>query len=210
MANPIPTPSTSPAPGSQLKTIATVRSTPFCTSIAQHFNAAVAPMLSNDRTLTLIDPQLVGLNDVFNHGDYQIRYSNIRIKLMKYVGDIQKNLPFMQQQINQLRQGEMLTTDKQDAHDIHQIAEKLQLAYNKQMQLATDLTGVIHAMMDYQPRGDADSYQNQLAASQMPQEMRDIKSYLRFDGQRDVIDQSENAAADSAISLVEHTCAINK
>lgn len=210
MANPSPTPSTAPAPASQLKTIATVRSTPFCSSIAQHFNAAVAPMLSNDRSLDQVDTQLVDLNDVFNHADYQIRYANVRIKLIKYVGDIEKNLPFMQQQINQLRQGEALTTDKQDAHDIHQIAEKLQLAYNKQMQLATDLTGIIHAMIDYQPQGDADSFQNQLAAAQMPQDMRDIKSYLRFDGQRDVIGQSENAAADSAITLVEHTCAVNK
>jgi hypothetical protein len=167
-------------------------------------------MLANDRSFDQVDTQLVDLNDVFNHGDYQIRYSNVRVNLIKYVSEIQKNLPFMQQQINQLRLGEQLTTDKQDSHQIHQIAEKLQLAYNKQMQLATDLSGVIRAMMDYQPQGDADSYQNRLAAASMPQEMRDIKSYLRFDGQRDVIDQSENAAADSAITLVSHTCAINK
>ncbi|HET6895890.1 MAG TPA: hypothetical protein VFH72_10965 [Candidatus Baltobacteraceae bacterium] len=193
-----------------MKTITSVRSTPFCSSIAQHFNAAVAPMLANDRSFDQVDTQLVDLNDVFKHGDYQIRFSNIRIKLIKYVADIQKNLPFMQQQINQLRQGETLTKNAQDSHDIHQVAEKLQLAYNKQMQLATDLTGVIHAMMDYQPQGDADSFQNQMQTAQMPQDMRDIKSYLRFDGQRDVISQSENAAADSAITLVERTCAVNK
>ena len=208
MATPVPTPSPSSAP-SQLKTITSVRSTPFCSSIAQHFNAAVAPMLDNDRSLDQVDTQLIDLNDVFKHGDYQIRFSNVRIKLIKYVADIQKNLPFMQQQINQLRQGETLTKSTQDAHDIHQVAEKLQLAYNKQMQLATDLTGVIHAMMDYQPQGDADSFQNQMQTAEMPQDMRDIKSYLRFDGQRDVINQSENAAADSAITLVERTCAIN-
>lgn len=212
MANPTPTPTASPAAagGSQLKTIATVRSTPFCSSIAQHFNAAVQPMLANDQSFDQVDTQLVDLNEVFKHGDYQIRYSNIRIKLMKYVGDIQKSLPFMQQQINELRKGETLTKDARDAHDIHQVAEKLQLAYNKQMQLATDLTGVIHAMMDYQPQGDASSFQNQLQTAEMPQNMRDIKSYLRFDGQRDVINQSENAAADSAIDLVERTCAVNK
>ncbi|HKU67052.1 MAG TPA: hypothetical protein VJP85_04670 [Candidatus Baltobacteraceae bacterium] len=210
MANPTPAPSTSPTPGSDLKTIVNVRSTPFCSSIAQHFNAAVEPMLSNDRSFGHVDTQLVDLNEVFKHGDYQIRYSNIRIKLMKYVADVQRNLPVMQQQINQLRRGEALTQDSNDARDIHQIAEKLQLAYNKQMQLATDLTGVIHAMMDYQPQGDADSYQNQLATAQMPQEMRDIKSYLRFDGQRTVIDEAENAAADSAITLVERSCAVNK
>ena len=206
-----PAPSASPTPAaSELKTIATVRSTPFCSSIAQHFNAAVEPMLANDRSLDQVDTQLVDFNDVFKHGDYQIRYSNIRIKLMKYVSDIEKSLPFIQAEVNQLRKGEMLTADKAEAHDIHQVAEKLQLAYNKQFQLATDLTGVIHAMMDYQPQGDADSFQNQMQDAQMPQEMRDIKSYLRFDGQRDVIDQSENAAADAAITLVENHCAVNK
>lgn len=167
-------------------------------------------MLANDRSLDQVDTQLVELNGVFNHGDYQIRYSDVRVKLIKYVGDIEKSLPFMQQQINQLRQGETLTKNAQDAHDMHQIAEKLQLAYNKQMQLATDLTGVIHAMMDYQPQGDADSFQNQMATAEMPKDMRDIKSYLRFDGQRDVIHQAENAAADSAITLVERTCAVQK
>jgi hypothetical protein len=200
----------SPQPSSQLKTIATVRSTPFCTSIAQHFNAAVAPMLANDRTLDQVDPQLVDLNDVFHHPDYPIRYSSLRVKLMGEVDQLQKSLPFMQQQINQLRQGETLTKDPQDAKAIHQIAEKLQLAYNKQMQLETDLTGVVRAMMDYQPPNNLDMAQEELAEEQMPKDLRDIKSYLRFDGQRDVIDRAENAAADSAITLVEHTCTINK
>ena len=67
-----PSPAPSPTPASQLKTITSVRATPFCTSIAQHFNAAVQPMLSNDRSLDQVDTQLVDLNDVFNHADYQI------------------------------------------------------------------------------------------------------------------------------------------
>lgn len=209
IVNPAPTASPTPAAG-RLKTIATVRSTPFCSSIAQHFNAAVEPMLANDRSLDRVDTQLVDLNEVFKHGDYQIRYSNVRVKLIKYVDEIQKSLPFIQAQINDLRNGETLTKDPQEARDIHQVAEKLQLAYNKQFQLATDLTGIIHAMMDYQPQGDADSFQNQMADAQLPQDMRDVKSYLRFDGQRDVIDQSENAAADAAITLVENHCTVNK
>ena len=198
-------PSPTPAP-SQLKTITSVRATPFCTSIAQHFNAAVQPMLSNDRSLDQVDTQLIDLNDVFNHFDYQIRYADTRAKLVKYVGDIDKNLPFIQEQINQLRQGEKLTTSADDSKTIHQIAEKLQLAYNKQHQLATDLQGVIQAMMDYQPQGDPTDIRNQMATLNMPKEMRDIKSYLKFDGQRDVLNQAENAAADSTIDLVTKTC----
>lgn len=201
-----PSPSPSPTPASQLKTITTVRATPFCTSIAQHFNAAVQPMLSNDRSLDQVDVQLIDLNDIFNHADYQIRYAGTRAKLIKFVGDIDKNLPFIQDQINQLRQGEKLTTDAADSKSIHQIAEKLQLAYNKQHQLATDLLGVIQAMMDYRPQGDPTSFENQMQTLEMPKEMRDIKSYLRFDGQRDVLDQAENAAADATIELVTSRC----
>ena len=200
----------SPTPSSQLKTIATVRSTPFCTSIATHFNAAVGPMMANDRVLDQVDPQLVDLNDVFNHPDYQMRYSHVRVALMKYVDELQKSLQPMQQEINLLRKGETLTKDASDAHDIHQIAEKLQLAYNKQMQLTTDLGGVVRAMMDYRPPENLDIAQQELADEHTPEEMRNVKSYLRFDGQRDVIDRAENAAADSTIALVENRCAINK
>lgn len=205
-AAPSPTPSASPVP-SQLKTIVNVRTTPFCNAIAQHFNAAVEPMLANDREFDRIDPELVNLNDVFHHADYQTRYFTIRVRLMKYLNSIRSSLPQIQAQINQLRSGERLTEDKAAAKDLHQVAEKLQLAYNKQFQLQTDLTGVAQTMMSYQPPNDLDVSQEELAEQSMPKDMKDIKSYLRFDGQRDVIDRSENAAADSAIALVQTHCA---
>jgi hypothetical protein len=209
-ATPHPSPSASASPGSQLKTIANVRATPFCSNIAQHFNAAVVPMLANDADLDRVDVQLVNLDDLFHHPDYQIRYSGTRVKLIKYVDEIHKSLPMIQEQINLLRNGEKLTNDAQEAKQLHQVAEKLQLAYNKQYQLATDLTGVIQTMMSYQPPADLDVAQEELAEQQMPRDMRDIKSYLRFNGQRDVIDQAENAAADSAIDLVTKTCSVQK
>ena len=206
-----PAPSTpSPSPSSQLKTIANVRATPFCSSIAQHFNAAVLPMLANDRDFDQVDVQLVNLNDVFHHADYQIRYASTRVQLMKYVDGIRKSLPMIQEQVNLLRNGEKLTTDSNDAKQLHQVAEKLQLAYNKQYQLATDVGGVVQTMMSYQPPADLDISREELAESQVPRDMRDIKSYLRFNGQRDVIDQAENAAADSAIDLATKTCAVQK
>lgn len=167
-------------------------------------------MLANDRDLDKIDTHLTDLNDVFHHADYQIRYADLRVKLMGRVDEIRKSLPFIQTQINELRQGENLTKDAQAAKQLHQIAEKLQLAYNKQHQLEIDLTGVVQTMMSYQPPIDIDMTQEALAEQSMPRDMKDIKSYLRFDGQRDVIDQSENAAADSAIALVQSTCAPGK
>ena len=202
-------PSPSPASGG-LRTIATVRATPFCTSLAQHFNGAVSPMLDNDRTLDKVDGGLVDLNDVFHHPDYQIRYAGLRAQLMKQVSDIQRNLPFMQQQINLLRQGENLTKDPQEAKQTHAIAEKLQQAYNKQYQLATDLTGVVQTLMSYQPPEDLDVATEELQEQSIPKDMRDVKSYLRFDGQRDVIDRAENAAADAAIELAVSRCTVQK
>ncbi|MFN2450161.1 MAG: hypothetical protein ABR508_10325 [Candidatus Baltobacteraceae bacterium] len=205
-----PTAAPTAAPGAQLKTIATVRSTPFCTSIGQHFNAAVAPMLANDRDLDLVDVQLTNFSDIFHHADYQIRYSDTRVKLITYVGDIRRSLPAVQMQINLLRNGETLTADKAQAAQLHLAAEKLQLAYNKQMQLSTDLGGVIQAMMEYRPPANLDVFQEEMSEAQMPAEMRSIKSYLRFDGQRDILGQAEDAAANQAIALVEQHCALNK
>lgn len=167
-------------------------------------------MLVNDADFEVVGSNLTDLNDVFHHADYQIRYADLRVKLIKKVDGIRKSLPFIQQQINQLRQGETLTKDAQAGKQLHHVAEKLQLAYNKQFQLATDLTGVIQSMMSYQPPANLDVAQEELSEQSMPADMKDIKSYLRFDGQRDVIDQAENAAADSAIDLVEKSCAAPK
>jgi hypothetical protein len=167
-------------------------------------------MLANDRDLDKIDTHLVDLDEAFHHPDYQIRYAGLRVKLMQRVDEIRKSLPFIQSQINELRQGENLTKDAAAAKQLHMIAEKLQLAYNKQYQLETDLTGVVQTMMSYNPPADLDITQEELQEQSMPRDMKDIKSYLRFDGQREVIDQSENAAADSALTLVQSTCSPKK
>ncbi len=148
-----PAPSPAPSPASQLRTIATVRATPFCNAIAQHFNAAVVPMLANDRDFDLVDGQLVDLNDVFHHADYQTRYAGLRVALMKKVNRIRTSLPEIQEQINSLREGRTLTKDPAQAKQLTQVAEKLQLAYNKQFQLATDLGGVVQTMMSLSAAG---------------------------------------------------------
>ena len=166
-------------------------------------------MMANDRTLDLVEVQLDDLNDVFNKPDYAIRYAGERAKMIDYVGKLQKNLPYIQQQINLLRNGETLTKDADESHAMHMLAEKLQLAYNKQYQLATDLTGVTQAMMQFRPGPDADSVQNQLATSWMPADMRDIKSYLRFNGQRDVIADAEDKSADMALDIAGKYCGLN-
>ena len=43
-----------------------------------------------------------------------------------------------------------------------------------------------------------------------PEESRNIKSYLRFDGQRDVIAQNEDKATDVALTAAENNCTPKK
>ncbi len=137
-------------------------------------------MLANDRDLDQVNVQLLDINDLFHHPDYQIRYADVRVKLMKYVGTIRESLPAIQLQINLFRQGEKLTKDPEVAKALHQAAEKLQLAYNKQFQLATDLTGVVQTMMSYQPPEDLNIQEAELAEQSQPKDMKDIKSLSAF------------------------------
>jgi hypothetical protein len=203
---PAPRPSGSPNPA-PLKTIVTVRSNPFCTSLVTHFNLSVQPMVANDATLDQVDTQLVDLKAIFASPDYVQQFYKFRTKLGLFVEQMQKRLPPMQQQINQLRDGEKLADNPADAKRIHALAEKMQLAYNKQMQLVTDLYGVVQGSMDYQPL-DAPHPLNGQDPEELarPADEKDLKSYLRFDGQRDVISQSEEAAGDIAYDVATTRC----
>src|SRR5579871_6217487 len=55
----LPTPSSAPH---EPKTIITVISSPYCRSLADHFNGALVPMLANDRTLDGVSVQLDDLD----------------------------------------------------------------------------------------------------------------------------------------------------
>ncbi len=200
-----PTPQPSPAP---LRTIATVKSTPYCTALATHFNAAVQPMVINDRTLDQVGTTLDTVDSIFHKPDFAIRFGGERAKLTNYVGDLQKNLPFMQAQINELRQGQTLTSDAGARQEMHQLAQELQRAYDKQKQMTTDLLGVVHAMMATDTSNvDPTDAQSELADNQLPADMKSTKSYLRFDGQRDVITDAETKAGDLAFDEAEKYCA---
>jgi hypothetical protein len=199
---PVPSPSATP-----LRTIATVKSTPYCTAFAAHFNGAVQPMLVNDRTLDSVSVSLDDIDSIFHKPDFAIRFGAERAKLTKYVDDLQKNLPFMQTQINQLRAGEALTKDAGARQEMHQLAQELQRAYDKQKQLATDLLGVVQAMMQTDTSNvDPTDARGELADMQLPADMKSTKSYLRFDGQRDVIGDAEDKAGDLAIDEAEKYC----
>lgn len=201
-------PSPSPAP-STLKPIANVKSTPYCTNVGQHFNRIVQPMLANDVVLDRTGVSLDNVTESLNRPDFALRFSKSRTELGGYVDTLMKSLPPMQAQINELRAGERLTSDPKQASSMHMLAQELQRAYDKQRQLTSDLHGVLQAWMDFDPNAyDPTSTRNVFEALSMPRDMKDIKAYLRFDGQRDVVADAENKAGDLALTIVDTYCTL--
>ncbi|MBV9269459.1 MAG: hypothetical protein JO165_00050 [Candidatus Eremiobacteraeota bacterium] len=206
------TPSPSPGPSASpqkltIKTIATVRSTPYCGNLGEHFNRIVQPMLANDVVLDRTGVTLDNVTNNLRSPDFAIRFAQSRADLAKYVDSLMKSLPVMQDQINQLRSGEKLTTDPDQSKEMHLLAQELQRAYNKQMQLTSDLHGVLQGMMDFDTSHyDPTSTQNLFESLSMPKDMKNVKSYLRFDGQRDVLADAENKAGDIALDIAEKYC----
>ncbi|MDQ2991449.1 MAG: hypothetical protein M3R30_01340 [Candidatus Eremiobacteraeota bacterium] len=203
-AGPISSPS--PDAGS-LHVIATVKSNPYCSSMVNHFNGALRPMIANDYALDRVDDQLVDLKHVFDGPNYGQKFTTIRVKLVALVGDMQKRLPVLQDEVNKLRQGEALTKDPVEAKKNHQLAEKMQLAYNKQNQLTNDLLALAQSMMQYnQFEGEHPINGQDSQTLAMPDEMKDMKSYLKFDGQRDVIRAAESDAGEIAYDIATTNC----
>jgi len=200
----IPTPSPAPA---QPKTIITVISSPYCNSLASHFNGALVPMLANDRTLDKTSVQLDDMNAMFEGPNYVQQFLHIRDAIGRQETQLNESLAGIQREINLLREGAKLSTDDQASAQIHQAAQDLQAAYDKQRQLAIDLQNLYISLLQYNPNrlhptlGGFDP-----ADMAAPEASRDIKSYLRFNGQRDVIATNEDKASDIAVDAAEAYC----
>ncbi len=202
----------SPTPSERtLKTIITVISSPYCNSLANHFNGALVPMLGNDRTLDAVSVQLDDLNVVFHQTDYEERFLRIRDHLGRQETELNTSLQQIQREINELREGAKLTTDAQATAEVHQAAQDLQAAYDKQRQLSIDLQGMYEAMLRYPitrvhpALGGFDP-----AEERQPADMRDVKSYLKFNSQRETIDDNENKAVDIAYAVAQKNCTTKK
>lgn len=200
-------PAASPSPVPSLKTITTVKSTAFCSAIAQHFNGAARPMIANDYTLEQVGKGLDSLGAVFSGPDYSQRFVEWRIQLTKYVNDLERRLPGEQDEINRLRDAQNASSDPAMMQSAHMTAEKMQQAYDHQKQLATDLQGVVQSTLDYDVlAGSHPMLGENNEELNEPPEMKELKTYLKFEGQRDVIAQSENAAGDIAYNIVTKHC----
>jgi hypothetical protein len=203
------TPAPSPAPG-EPKTIITVKSSPYCNSLGTHFNNALVPMLANDRAFERTGVQLDDLNQIFSDPspNYQQEYLHARDMIGKQEEVVNNSLAAIQAEINALRQGSALTTDPEAAADVHLAAQDLQTAYDHQRQLAIDL-GELHRFMIQYPLWRVRPAMGGFNQQDMnaPEAERNVKTYLHFDAQRDIVNINEGRAADVAIDTAEKYCA---
>ncbi|MGA8575664.1 MAG: hypothetical protein WB609_08295 [Candidatus Cybelea sp.] len=199
-------PSPSPTPN-EPKTIITVISSPYCKSLAEHFNGALVPMLANDRTLGGVSVQLDNLNTLFSQPDYVERFLRVRDRVGHQVVQLTESLAAIQREIDELRAASRLTTDPQAAQEIHDAAGDLQTAYDKQRQLSIDLQNMYQTMLTY-PINRVHPALGGFDPQEMakPADMLNVKTYLRFDGQRDVIARNEDKATDAALTAAENNC----
>jgi hypothetical protein len=201
------TPDASASPRTPLKTIVTVKSSPYCSALEDHFNSALVPMIANDRVFTAVDTQLDDMNNMFKYPNYIDRFVVLRTKLLKETETLQNSLKPIQRQIDALRASATLSTDPAEQKQMRDAADQLQDAYKHQFQLSTDLTGLAQSMMDYNifrgsaPLGGWTPYDNTL-----PEDEKNIKSYLRYGKQIKSIDDAENGAVDIAYSIATDHC----
>ena len=202
-------PAPSPSPGVP-RTIITVKSSPYCNSLATHFNNALVPMLANDRDFEKVGVQLDDLNQIFiDPGpNYQQEYLHVRDTVGKQEEIVNNSLAVIQGEINALRQATALTTDQDAAAQVHLAAQNLQTAYDHQRQLAIDLQELHRFMLSYplsrvRPAMGGFSEQNMDA----PEVERNVKTYLHFEPQRDIISINEGRAADVALNIADKYCA---
>lgn len=200
-------PPASPAGSPPPHTIVVTKSSPYCTALAKHFNGAFVPMLANDRTLDLVSTQFDQIDTLFSKPDYVTRFLDARKALAKQADMLLRSMPAIAAEIDALRASAALTTDASQAAQMREAAGELQSAYVKQHAMAIDIGNVARTMMDYDivnaphPLGGIS-----LSDASLPPEMRDIKHYLRFNGQRDVIAQHEEKAVDTAYAAATTAC----
>jgi hypothetical protein len=204
------TPTTSSSPSAtphELKTIVTVKSSPYCNALVDHFNGALVPMVANDRVFDSVDTQLVDMNEMFNYPDFVNRFVDLRIKVVKESETLERSLPAIRSEIDALHQASSLSSDPQAAKEMTDAASQLQEAYRHQFQLSTDLGSLARFMMSYNPMrahpplGGWTPYENTVPADE-----KNMKVVLHFDQQRLSIDSSENKAVDIATTAAETHC----
>jgi hypothetical protein len=208
----IVTPTAGPSPSQRdLPTIITVTSSPYCNSLAAHFNGAMLPMLANDRVLESTGTQLDDLTVLFHQTNYVQQYLEVRDNIQREELTLNRSLAGIQRDIVALREGAKLSTDPQATAEITQASYQLQTAYDHQRQLSIDLYNLYQDMLNYPiQRANPGLGGNNLRETYQPPAMRDVKGFLHFDSQLATIDKSEDQAVDTAYNAAQTYCAPKK
>lgn len=135
-ATPVPSPSPSDAP---LKTIITVRSSPFCSQLATHLNAAIGAAVGNDQTLgrtilTLRSPDLADNELVRSH----------EVHRLQDMGDsIYKNYKAGLNEVDRLRELAKNAKDDAEKKELTAAADALGGVLYRQHLIQRDLDGFV-------------------------------------------------------------------
>ena len=205
-----PSPSASPAER-ELPTIVTVISSPYCNSLADHFNGAMLPMLANDRVLDGTSVQLDTLNTVFHQTNYVQQYLHVRDSIERQETILNNSLAGISKNIGQLQNGAALTTDRRRSRRSRRPCGTYKPPTTTSASSAIDLMHLYQAMLNYNiaranpAMGGFDEREMTEAPA-----MRDSKGWLHFDNQRAVIDCSEDQAVDIAYTAAQAYCVPKK
>lgn len=166
-------------------------------------------MIENDGTIEHVNVTLAHINTLFDELNWEARFYEARLDLIKQVDVLTANNVIIQREINELRRGQTLSGDAAHVQSMHMLAQELQRAYDKQMQLATDLHGVVIAMVDYKyPKDDLGQPlpHGNIEEATIPQNGKDIKALLRWDGMRDRMYDAQRMAANWAEQVSSTYC----
>ncbi len=202
-------PAPSPAPR-EPKTIITVISSPYCKSLAEHFNDALAPHAGQRPHSGSRQRSARRLQHDVQRTDYVQQFLHIRDALGRQETELTESLAAIQREINELRDGSRLTSDPQAVAQIHEAAQELQTAYDHQRQLSIDVQELIP--VDAAVRNPQQDSIRRSAASirkiwPRPPTRATSKVYLRFnEPARPVISTHEDKAADVALNAAQTYC----
>lgn len=147
-------PSPSPAP---LKTIVTVRTSPFCGAFATHVNSAITSAVDNDKSLggamvTLRSRDLSGTS---------IERRNELQQLTNYADGIYRSYRSGENEVNRLRELAKTAKDKDEQEEIKASADALGGVLYRQHLVQRDLDGFVAYLQAGDMRRDSDAEQQQ-------------------------------------------------
>jgi len=159
--------SPSPSPTPLLKTIVTVKSSPFCGALAAHLNAAIGSAISNDQSL---GSTIVGLRSRDLAGS-SIQRNNEIMRLESLADAIYRQYRIGENEVKLLRALASTATDSKEKADLKDAADALGGALYRQHLIQRDLDGFVAFLNTADMRSGWDENESNAARSLEPSEV---------------------------------------